>query len=114
MKEERYTSEQKEVAAYAKALSHPARVAVMEFLARQRDCYFGEIYTELPIAKATVSQHLRILKEAGLIQGTIEGPKVKYCINRPNWLRAQNMLQDFFRNNFPAQGCCSTRITIDR
>lgn len=110
----KYTEEQQQVSKYARALSHPARVAIMEFLARQRNCYFGEINTELPIAKATVSQHLAILKEVGLIQGTIEAPKVKYCINRSNWLLAQNLLQDFFRNNFPTQGCCSTHIVIER
>lgn len=104
----KYTDEQKLVAMYAKALSHPARVAIMEFLSKQRNCYFGEIHTELPIAKATVSQHLSILKEAGLIQGTIETPKVKYCINRDNWLLAKKAMRDFFSADCLHEGCCSS------
>jgi len=61
-------------------------------------CYFGDIHNELPIAKATVSQHLKELKNAGLIQGEIETPKVKYCINRENWKKAQAFFDVFFKN----------------
>ena len=80
-----YTAKQKQTARFAKAMGHPARIAILEFLAQQRECYFGDINEELPIAKTTVSQHLKELKEAGLIQGEVEPPKVKYCINRENW-----------------------------
>ena len=80
-----YTLTQEQLARYAKALGHPARVAILHFLAQQETCYFGDIHEELPIAKATVSQHLKELKEAGLIQGEVETPKVRYCINRQNW-----------------------------
>ena len=73
------------LARFAKALGHPARIAIMKFLAKQETCYFGDIHEELPIAQATVSQHLKELKDAGLIQGEIETPKVKYCIVRENW-----------------------------
>ena len=67
----------------------------MQFLAKQESCYFGDIHEELPIAKATVSQHLKELKNAGLIQGEIETPKVKYCINKANWELAQNLFNEF-------------------
>ena len=77
-----YTVTQEQLARFAKALGHPARIAIMHFLAKQKTCYFGDIHEELPIAKATVSQHLKELKDAGLIQGEVETPKVKYCINR--------------------------------
>ena len=66
-----YTANQEQLARFAKAIGHPARVAILEFLARQSVCYFGDIHEELPIAKATVSQHLKELKDAGLIQGEI-------------------------------------------
>ena len=73
-----YTIKQEQLARFAKALGHPARIAIMQFLAKQETCYFGDIHEELPIAKATVSQHLKELKTAGLIQGEIETPKVKF------------------------------------
>lgn len=91
-----YSLKQEMLAKYAKALGHPARVAIMEFLAKQPNCYFGDIHEELPIAKATVSQHLTALKEAGLIQGEIETPKVKYCINKENWMLAYFLFKEFF------------------
>ena len=71
-----YTDEQERIARYAKAMGHPARMAILQFLAGRETCFFGDIHEELPIAKATVSQHLKELKEAGLIQGEIEAPKV--------------------------------------
>ncbi len=83
------------LARFAKALGHPARIAICNFLAHQETCYFGEINEELPIAKATVSQHLTALKEAGLIQGEIEAPKVKYCINKENWKLARELFGEF-------------------
>lgn len=85
MKEGKYSEEQERMARYFKALGHPARVAIMQFLAEQETCFFGEIYEILPIAKATASQHLKELKDAGLIQGEIMPPKVKYCITTANW-----------------------------
>ncbi|MBR2367956.1 MAG: winged helix-turn-helix transcriptional regulator, partial [Alistipes sp.] len=90
-----YTVKQEQVARFAKALGHPARIAILQFLAKQTQCYFGDIHEELPIAKATVSQHLKELKDAGLIQGEVETPKVKYCINRDNWRLAQELFVEF-------------------
>ena len=91
-----YTEKQERMARFAKALGHPARIAIMQFLARQEQCYFGDIHEELPIAKSTVSQHLTELKDAGLIQGTIEIPKVKYCMNRDKRMLAKMLSQEFF------------------
>ena len=91
-----YTLNQEQVARFAKAMGHPARIAILGFLAKQTECYFGDIHEELPIAKATVSQHLKELKEVGLIQGEVETPKVKYCINRENWQLANKLFGEFF------------------
>ncbi|MBQ8493760.1 MAG: winged helix-turn-helix transcriptional regulator [Alistipes sp.] len=91
MSNKEYTAMQEQVARFAKAMGHPARIAILQFLAKQTQCYFGAIHEELPIAKATVSQHLKELKEAGLIQGEVEAPKVKYCINRENWSLAREL-----------------------
>lgn len=101
-----YSDEEEKIARFAKAMGHPARVAILNFLARQKCCFFGDIHEELPIAKATVSQHLKELKEAGLIQGEIETPKVKYCINRENWNTAKNMFTEFFGQTIFKKGEC--------
>ena len=77
-------------------MGHPARMAILRFLASQESCFFGDIHEVLPIAKATVSQHLKELKDAGLIQGEIETPKVRYCINRENWAVARDLFAGFF------------------
>lgn len=90
-----YTIKQEQIARFAKAMGHPARIAILQFLAKHTTCYFGDIHEELPIAKATVSQHLKELKEAGLIQGEVETPKVKYCINRENWKVAKQLFGEF-------------------
>jgi ArsR family transcriptional regulator len=91
-----YTASQEQIARFAKALGNPARIAILQFLAKRDTCYFGAIHEELPISKATVSQHLKELKDAGLIQGEIETPKVKYCINRDNWELARHLFAGFF------------------
>ena len=96
MASKKYCIKTETLAQLAKALGHPARISIMRFLAKRKTCYFGAIHEELPITKATVSQHLSALKEAGLIQGEIETPKVKYCINRENWEYARQLCQDFF------------------
>ena len=87
-------------------MGHPARITILQFLASMDSCYFGDIHNELPIAKATVSQHLKELKDAGLIQGEIETPKVKYCINRQNWNKAQEYFNTFFETKKEKTGCC--------
>lgn len=103
----KYTEEQERLARFAKAMGHPARMAILQFLASQESCFFGDIHEVLPIAKATVSQHLKELKEAGLIQGEIETPKVKYCLNKENWEIARNMFADFFGQRLYGKvDCC--------
>ena len=91
-------------ASYAKALSHPARVAILKVLAQKKSCVCGDIVDELPIAQATVSQHLKELKEVGLIQGTIDGPSVCYCINAEGLQKAQTLLTSLFSS--AAKCCC--------
>jgi DNA-binding transcriptional ArsR family regulator len=88
---ENYTETQIKTARFAKALGHPARVYIIEILAKQSCCYSGDLSEDLPIAKSTLSQHLKELKDAGLIQGEIEPPKIKYCINKDNWDLAKSL-----------------------
>lgn len=103
-----YSIKQEQVARFAKAMGHPARIAILQFLAKQTQCYFGDIHEELPIAKATVSQHLKELKDAGLIQGEVETPKVKYCINRENWELARELFCGFFNQcACKKESCCN-------
>ncbi len=90
--ERAYKNSEEQIARYMKALAHPARVAIVRFLASQECCYFGDIHEVLPIAKATVSQHLTELKNSGLIQGEILPPKVKYCINKEAWSEAHALI----------------------
>lgn len=106
MKKNDYTSEQEQLAVFAKAMGHPARMAILAFLVARDSCFFGDIHEELPIAKATVSQHLKALKTAGLIQGEIEPPKVKYCINRANWEKAAALFAGFFGRGVNQRGPC--------
>ena len=106
IKNKEYTIDNEQLARFAKAMAHPARITILHYLASMDSCYFGDIYDELPIAKATVSQHLKELKDAGLIQGEIETPKVKYCINRENWAKAQHYFETFFENCTPKKSCC--------
>lgn len=94
------------IARFAKAMGHPTRIEILRYLASLDSCYFGDIHNELPIAKATVSQHLKELKDAGLIQGEIETPKVKYCINRENWEKAQALFEAFFCELKEKTYCC--------
>lgn len=96
MENKEYTTKQEQIARFAKAMGHPGTIAILNFLAKQDCCFFGDIHEVLPISKATVSQHLKELKDAGLIQGEIETPKVKYCINRENWKIASILFAEFF------------------
>jgi ArsR family transcriptional regulator, arsenate/arsenite/antimonite-responsive transcriptional repressor len=89
------TPEQKKVARYAKALGHPVRLYILELLSKQNCCYSGDLSEVLPIAKSTLSQHLKELKNAGLIQGEIELPKIKYCLNKENWEEARKLFKNF-------------------
>ena len=90
------TAEQKKMARYSKAMGHPTRMFILQLLSRQSCCYSGDLTEVLPIAKSTLSQHLRELKDAGLIQGEIEAPKIKYCLNQQNWNEARALMKNIF------------------
>ena len=98
-----YKEEEIQLARFAKALSHPARIAIVKLLASMDTCFCGEIVEELPIAQATVSQHLKELKDSGLIQGCIEPPKIRYCIEPENWKKAQKLFADFWEQSYLSQ-----------
>ncbi len=94
-----YTDNQEKLARYSKALSNPVRVYILDFLANNLDkcCYSGDMAEDLPIARSTLSEHLKELKKAGLIQGEINPPYIKYCIHRENWEEAKLMFGQFFK-----------------
>ncbi|MGF1584705.1 MAG: ArsR/SmtB family transcription factor [Bacteroidales bacterium] len=95
IKAETITEEQVKLAMYAKVLSHPVRVYIIELLKKQSCCYSGDLALELPIAKSTLSQHLKELKKAGLIQGEISPPRIKYCLNKNVWEEAKFLMKKF-------------------
>jgi ArsR family transcriptional regulator, arsenate/arsenite/antimonite-responsive transcriptional repressor len=104
-----YKDEEIALARFAKALGHPARIVIMKHLASMTDCCFTDILNELPIAQSTVSQHLSELKDSGLIQGNIEPPKVKYCVNQENWKKAQELFYIFLgdpKADVKTEKCC--------
>lgn len=98
-KEKYFTDNQEKLARYGKALSNPVRVYILEYLTNNLDkcCYSGDMAENLPIARSTLSEHLKELKNAGLIQGEINPPYIKYCINRKNWEEAKLMFGSFFK-----------------
>ncbi|MDQ2770123.1 MAG: metalloregulator ArsR/SmtB family transcription factor [Bacteroidota bacterium] len=91
-KREQFTEADQQLAAIAKALGHPARVAIVRLLAQRRACVCGELVLELPLSQSTVSQHLKELKAAGLVQGEIDAPRVCYCLDTRGWARARQLL----------------------
>ena len=97
-KTEEFTVKQNKIARYMKALGHPARIAILEVLIKRQACVCGDIVDELPLSQSTVSQHLKELKEAGLIKGEIEGAKVCYCIDEKEWEAAKTYVNRFFCN----------------
>jgi DNA-binding transcriptional ArsR family regulator len=105
-KSEVFSAADNRVAKYAKALSHPARIAILNILIRRQACICGDIVDELPLSQSTVSQHLKELKDAGLIKGDIEGAKVCYCIDEDEWRIAQNYLNSLFAEYRPSATCC--------
>ncbi|MEA3494872.1 MAG: metalloregulator ArsR/SmtB family transcription factor [Bacteroidota bacterium] len=92
-----FKEEDKRIARIAKALGHPVRVYILKFLSQQACCYSGDLSKILPIAKSTLSQHLKELRDAGLIQGEFEIPKIRYCLNQENWNLAQKLFKGFFQ-----------------
>lgn len=102
-KKDEFTSKQNTLAGYAKALAHPARVAIVEYLSTSQACMCGDIVDVLPLSQSTVSQHLRELKSAGLVKGEIEGTSVCYCLNDAGWNEMQSMLGEFLTT---MKKCC--------
>lgn len=96
MSKKELTKEQENIARIAKALAHPVRIAILQLLASQACCYHGDMSEVIPVAKSTLSQHLKELREAGLIQGNITPPSTKYCINEENWQGVKNLFIEFF------------------
>ena len=96
MENQVFSADQIRLARFAKALGHPVRIYILELLSEQSCCYSGDLSEILPIAKSTLSQHLKELKGAGLIQGEIEAPRIKYCINKENWEIARKLFKDFW------------------
>lgn len=105
-KSEIYTAEQNKLATQLKAIAHPARIAILQELIKVNACICGDLVTELGLAQATISQHLKELKSAGLIQGTIEGASVCYCIEPKAWKNLQQEMQDLFGSYKGDSNCC--------
>lgn len=103
------SKEQKKIARYARAMGHPIRIYVLELLSKQSCCYSGDLTEILPIAKSTLSQHLKELKAAGFIQGEIEAPRIKYCLNKENWDEAQKLFSQFFHHQFSSTDCITNK-----
>jgi DNA-binding transcriptional ArsR family regulator len=103
-KTEEFTKTQNELAAIAKALGHPARIAIIQFLVSRKSCVCGDIVDELPLSQSTVSQHLKELKKVGLIKGEIDGPSVCYCLDEKTVAKASKILGDLMTS--VTQSCC--------
>ena len=100
-----FTKDQNEIALIAKAIGHPARIAILQYLLKKNACVCGDIVDEIGLAQATVSQHLKELKQAGLIKGDIDGRKVCYCIDNSKWDIVKDLLFEFFDQKQDAS-CC--------
>lgn len=105
-KTEIFTDDQNKVAAFAKVLGHPARIAILQYLLKSNTCICGDLVDEIGLAQATISQHLRALKEVGLIQGTIEGTSVCYCINPTTWKEIEVIFSTLFSQFNNNSSCC--------
>lgn len=97
-----FTKDQNEIAAVAKCMAHPARVAILQYLLNKNSCVNSTLVNELGLAQATISQHLRELKNAEIIQGTIEGKSMNYCINPTTW----SHIKEMFNGMFDQHPCC--------
>lgn len=94
-----YSEEQEEIALFAKVFGHPARIAILQQLFKINACYCGDLVKEIGLAQPTISQHLKELKQLGLIKGNIEGPKICYCIDQENWKKMKKKMIEFLNQN---------------
>ncbi|WP_138434184.1 ArsR/SmtB family transcription factor [Winogradskyella algicola] len=105
-KSEIFTNEQNQIASLAKAFAHPARVAILQHIINSNTCICGDLVDEIGLAQATISQHLRELKNIGLIKGNIEGTSVCYCIDENNWTEAKHIISQFLDYESKNTNCC--------
>src|SRR6218665_60714 len=106
-KSDLFTKQQNDIANMAKAIAHPARVAILQYLVKKNACVCNDLVDELGLAQATTSQHLKELKNAGIIQGTIEGVSVCYCINPAIWNKYRQLFNSFFKEvDLKGAACC--------
>lgn len=106
LKEEKYTKEIQELASFAKAISHPARLTILQYLAETKTCISGDISDYLPLSRSTVFQHLKELKELGLIHGEIDGLKVNYCLCGSTIEKYKLMFNDYFKKIDSSDAIC--------
>ena len=102
-----FNKEENQLAEYAKAFAHPARVAILQYLIQHKSCICGDLVEVLPLSQSTVSQHLKELKRIGIIKGNIDPPRVCYCIDEKVWEEAKRMLGSLLVSYQPASACCS-------
>jgi DNA-binding transcriptional ArsR family regulator len=100
-----YKISTEELARFAKALGHPTRIAILKRLENESCCFTGDLVDELPLAQSTISQHLKELKNAGLIKGELKPPKIKYCIDQKNWNKAKQLFEDLFSSKLQNLQC---------
>jgi DNA-binding transcriptional ArsR family regulator len=101
-----YSNKEEQIAQFAKAMGHPARVAIILLLLKKRSCICGDIVDELPLSQSTVSQHLKELKAAGIIKGEISGVKTCYCIDENNWTKMGSIFNKMFDTYTNTKKCC--------
>ncbi len=105
-KTEIFTAQQNEIAVFAKVFGHPARVAILQHLFKIDACVCGDLVDEIGLAQPTISQHLKELKQLGLIKGSVEGTSVCYCIDTENWAKMKNVMLQFLDQDLNKQSCC--------
>lgn len=105
-KTEIFTEQQNEIAVFAKVFGHPARVAILQHLFKIDTCVCGDLVDEIGLAQPTISQHLKELKQLGLIKGSVEGTSVCYCIDTENWTKMKNVMFQFLDQDLNKQSCC--------
>ena len=106
IKDIEYSKDAEQTARFAKAMAHPVRLTILKYLSNESCCFTTDLVEVLPLAQSTISQHLKELKEAGLIQGEINPPKIKYCINQENWQKAKSLFESIFKEDFTKINCC--------
>lgn len=105
-KTEIFSEQQNDIARFAKALGHPARVAILQHLFKMNSCICGDLVVKVGLAQATISQHLKALKALGLIKGNVEGTSVCYCIDTENWVKMKHIISGFINHDINPQNCC--------